>query len=162
MEGKREAARKGNPISTLCPTWLYWDAKEKQFKVKPEGRKALEYIFTQVAKGVGQKQITYHLNKHYKPLGRSKVWHCSFVGWVVRNRQVLGEYQPFTLADGKRIPDGPPIKNYYPAAVADDILSGQRDRRYPPKANRANLSIRQSFRRPGVSQRWLCVPHKIG
>ena len=122
MEIQEAEARKGEACSTLCPTWLYYDEQSEGFKVKPEGRQALRYIFTQTANGVGQKQITYYLNKHFAPLGRGKLWHCSFVGWVIKNRQVLGEYQTCILSEGKRIPDGLPIKDYFPRVIPDDLF----------------------------------------
>ena len=77
---KRQDAQQGIPLTSVCPTWLEWT--DQGYKVKSEGREALLYIFQQTAEGQGQKQITYELNKRFKPLGRGKVWHPSFVGWV--------------------------------------------------------------------------------
>ena len=122
---KREEAQTGKPISSVCPTWLTWNEKAGCFKVKAEAKKALLYIFTKTTEGIGQKQITYYLNDHFKPIGRAKVWHVSFVGWVIRNRQVLGEFQPCTHNEqGERIPDpaSPPIKGYYPQVIPDELF----------------------------------------
>ena len=121
-EEKRRQAQAGKPLSPVCPSWLVWDKKAGQFKVKPEGKRALQYIFQQTADGIGQKQITYELNERYKPLGRGKVWHTSFVGWVLSNRQVLGEFQPKTRSEDERIPDGKPITGYYPAVIPEDLF----------------------------------------
>jgi hypothetical protein len=118
---KREQAQEGKPISSVCPSWLQWDGKH--FKVKPLGRKVLQFIFDRTAEGQGQKQITYALNEKFKTIGRGKVYHPSFVGWIVPNRQVLGEYQPCTHNEqGERIPDGKAIVGYYPRVIPDDLF----------------------------------------
>ena len=41
---------------------------------------------------------------------------------VIKNRAVIGEYQPYRYeggAYGKRVPDGKPIKDYFPRVVSD-------------------------------------------
>lgn len=122
-KSKRDNAHKGKVISSVCPSWLKWDDKAKEFKVKPEGKKALLFIFNQTANGIGEKQIHKELTKRFKPIGRASKWHRSFIGWVIRNRQVLGEFQPNTHNEsGERIPDGKVIAGYYPRIVSDDLF----------------------------------------
>jgi len=133
-QAKRDNARKGKVISRVCPTWLRWNGTKETFVVKPEGKKALLFIFEQSASGIGEKQINYELNKRFKPIGRAKSWHKSFVGWVLNNRQVLGEYQPMTHDDkGERIPEGAAIPNYYPRIISDALFyaanNGRMERR---------------------------------
>ncbi len=122
-KAKRDAAQKGAIISRVCPTWLEWNDEAQRFEVKNEGRKALQFIFEQASEGIGQKQINYELNRRFQPLGRAKHWHTSFVGWILKNRQVLGEFQPSTKNDkGERVPEGKPIAGYYPRVISDDLF----------------------------------------
>jgi hypothetical protein len=47
------------------------------------------------------------------------------VAKVLKNRAVIGEFQPCVLLDGKgskRIPEGEPIQGYYPAIVLEDLF----------------------------------------
>jgi Recombinase len=42
---------------------------------------------------------------------------------ILANRAVIGEFQPCkTSADGKREPDGPPIKGYFPAIIDEELF----------------------------------------
>ena len=133
-QAKRDDARNGKPISKVCPSWLKW--KAGQFLVKPDGRKALLYIFKATADGLGEKQVAYELTRRFKPFGRAKGWNKSFVGWVLKNRQVLGEFQPMTHnAKGERVADGSPIPNYFPRVIADDLFY---------RANAARAARRQA------------------
>jgi hypothetical protein len=135
-----------------------WDEKAGAFKVKPEGKRVLTYIFQQTAEGIGQKQITYELNRRYKPLGRAKVWHTSFVGWVLGNRQVLGEFQSCTHNEqGERIPDGKPIVGYYPDVIPEDLflracaVRSNRKRQSGRHARFVNLFVGRVWGRDGYA-----------
>ena len=122
-KAKRDKAQKGEIISRVCPTWLEWNEEAQRFDVKDEGRKALQFIFEQASEGIGQKQINYELNRRFHPLGRAKHWHTSFVGWILKNRQVIGEFQPSTRNDkGERVPEGKPIAGYYPRVISDNLF----------------------------------------
>jgi hypothetical protein len=44
-------------------------------------------------------------------------WHETFVSRLLRSRAVLGEMQCFTFVEGKRVPDGEPILDYFPPIV---------------------------------------------
>lgn len=43
-------------------------------------------------------------------------WWPSYIKKIFQFRAVIGEYQPHRLIDGKRVPVGEPIANYYPVA----------------------------------------------
>lgn len=46
----------------------------------------------------------------------------SYVQIILKNRAVIGEYQPHQLSNGKRQPIGEPIPDYYPLIVDKDIF----------------------------------------
>jgi hypothetical protein len=53
----------------------------------------------------------------------ASTWHTSTVGRLLKNRAVLGEYQPHALHpsdETKRLPVGEPVKDYYPA-ILDEV-----------------------------------------
>lgn len=122
-EGKRLKAQDGSPITRRCPSWLRWDEGRKNFQVRPEGKTAIEHIFSRTAEGCGQRQLVKELNAKFKPIGRSGVWNTSFIQKVLSDRSVLGEFQPHSSSKGgERVPVGKPIPNYYPRLIADDLF----------------------------------------
>ena len=57
------------------------------------------------------------------PIGRADSWHRSYVLKILRNRAVLGEYQPHRGhgAVGRQ-PIGKPIPDYYPAVIEAELF----------------------------------------
>ena len=53
-------------------------------------------------------------------------WHVSFVHRLLRNRAVLGEFQPLRREGSRSISDGAPVPDYYPAIV--EVRRGRRPR----------------------------------
>jgi hypothetical protein len=49
-------------------------------------------------------------------------WHRSYLAKTLANRAVLGEFQPHIKVEGKRVPQGEPIKHYFPAIVPEDLF----------------------------------------
>ena len=112
----REAVRNGSrkKIFGQIPNWLE-HTEEGGFRVKPQGRKAVEYIYKRTIEGCGQKLLTHELNAKFEPLGRSGKWNGSYIQKVLSDRAVLGEFQPYRFTDnGERVEDGKPIQDYYP------------------------------------------------
>ena len=87
--------------------------------------------------GVGSESIAKRLNRDEldkqhqslpfwlpKPKRKYSVggWRNSYINKILRNRAVLGEYQPYTKIDGKRQPVGEPVKDYFPRIVSDDLF----------------------------------------
>ena len=49
-------------------------------------------------------------------------WRYSYIRKILKNRAVIGEYQPHMRRDGKRIPTGDPIPKYFPEIVKPKIF----------------------------------------
>jgi hypothetical protein len=49
-------------------------------------------------------------------------WYKTYVEQTLKNRAVLGEWRPGEYVDGKRVPVGDPIRDYYPRIVEDDLF----------------------------------------
>jgi hypothetical protein len=70
--------------------------------------------------GYGLGVITKKLETEGVPvIGRAEHWARSYVAKLLRNRAVIGEYQPYKGRGTKREPDGKPIAGYFPAIVTE-------------------------------------------
>ncbi|EMI55206.1 recombinase family protein [Rhodopirellula sallentina] len=118
---KRRRAEEGEKFNKRCPSWLRWSDSKRDF-VKRDGWEAIPFIFQKSAEGYGHHRILAGLHEHYKPLGTSGTWNGSFINSVLADRSVLGELQPKEIDDdGNRVPVGPPIPNYYPRIIDEDL-----------------------------------------
>jgi DNA invertase Pin-like site-specific DNA recombinase len=145
---KRVAAReKSLPLSDRIPGWLFStrDATGRRtFTPREKKAGAVRQIFEQTEQGLGRRAIVKNLNRGDVPSFLSKSgWQPSSVIKIIRSRTAVGEYQPHRRdEDGKRIPDGEPIKGYYPAVVDEALWV------------RANAAVKARRRegggRPGV------------
>jgi recombinase len=79
-------------------------------------------IFRLSNNGYGKRRVAAHLNRlGVETWGRGKskaeACHSSYIAKILHNRAVLGEFQPHRMQDGKRVPDGSVITDYFPAVV---------------------------------------------
>ncbi|MGK7866122.1 recombinase family protein [Falsiroseomonas sp. E2-1-a20] len=128
---KRAAAANRTPLSMMCPAWLRLiDGKYEEI---PQRAATVQRIFRETAAGDGKDKIVRRLNEERIPtftregqglvLRRAREpggWHASYVGKLLVNRAVLGEYQPGkNVGDGRRREhDGDPVPDFFPAIIA--------------------------------------------
>jgi len=118
---KRKKATK-RPLTAMCPAWLKLNKKIQAFEKIPDRAEVVRRIFDMYLAGNGVYRLCTILNNENVPtFGKSKIWRISSMQAILKNRSVLGEYQPHrsvrTATKRERIPDGDPIKDYYPAIV---------------------------------------------
>ena len=97
-------------------------------------------IFRWTLEGDGRRIIVARLNEELKEKSFKNDrpdWHLSYVAKLLRNRSVMGEFQPYKLDErGIRQPYGSPIAGYYPVTISEaDFLRAGRtldDRRNAP------------------------------
>lgn len=121
----------GNKILTRTrPAWLDVSEDMTKFIPIPERVAAIQRIFSEGATGRGSYSITRGLNNDgIPPFGRSNGWIESYVSKILKNRAVLGEFQPHQKTNGKRIPVGEVIDGYFPCIIDEDtFLKVQVDR----------------------------------
>lgn len=120
---RSKAAADGQPMTARCPAWLKLSVDRKTYEEIPERVKIVRRIFAETISGMGMYSIATRLNREGIPafVGKNG-WHRSYLAKTLENRAVLGEFQAHVKIDGKRIPDGDPIANYFPAIVADDVF----------------------------------------
>lgn len=167
---KRAAEGSGHRIVTSeCPRWLRANEDKTGFVVLEDKVESIRKVFEMRIGGHGISSIMRRANLEQWPLpGKSAVqrsgesvedfakrsaavvWHESLVGRLLKNRALLGEYQPFENDaddDNKRVPAGEPIKNYYPV-----VLDEQSFLRAQAKADRSG---RFPGRRDASLKNWL-------
>ena len=125
-ERKKDAIHHGVPITAMCPHWL--KVVEGKYVVIPERAKLIQQMYADAIAGVGVGVIVRRLNeKRIKPFGKHRhkadkgkphLWQKSSVGRILKNRAVLGEYQPH-IGNHDRKPDGEPVAGYYPRIITE-------------------------------------------
>ncbi len=136
-DNRRKRARAtGELVVGTVPSWLEIVGRERngdkvidfgRCEVNPQAAKAVVKMFKWAAEGLGYNLITQRLNREAKtkdgwiPTKRKNQskdhWNRRYVQLILRNRAVIGEYQPHRRLGGKyskRVPDGQPILNFYP------------------------------------------------
>jgi DNA invertase Pin-like site-specific DNA recombinase len=116
-------------LTGRCPEWLCpvrqgGEGRIVRFDPIPERVATVLTIYRMALDGLGYVAIAKALNADQVPtLGRgksqSKFWSISSVRKVLKNRSVLGEYQPHRLQDSRRVAVGEPIPDYFPAIVGE-------------------------------------------
>jgi hypothetical protein len=113
-------------MSARVPAWL--EAKKGEpIKVRTERAAIVTQIFEWAATGLGAYLICDKLIRNGVPAwgptrkGKAPRWTPFYVSDILRNRAVIGEYQPHAIqhVDGvkKRVKDGQSVPDYYPPVI---------------------------------------------
>jgi len=130
-ENKRKNGDKV-PLTRMVPAWVKVQ-RDGTMSPRPEVCRAIELIYRKRAAGKGKTIIEQEMNDDHdvwKPPAtkRNKTggWRTSYIDKLLHTREVIGEYQPHRLkyegATRKRVPAGPPLKNYYPPAISQELF----------------------------------------
>jgi DNA invertase Pin-like site-specific DNA recombinase len=117
-------------LTKMAPAWLRLSNNRKQFVLIPEICEAIESIYRMKLAGKGARYIETEINKMsdiWKPpittRNKSGGWRKSYINkLLMNNRELIGEYQPHRMIEGKRIPEGEPIIDYFPSVFPDKEL----------------------------------------
>jgi DNA invertase Pin-like site-specific DNA recombinase len=117
---KKDRARaEKKPHGAVCPSWI--ELADGRYRLRHDAVQTVHKIFSWCASGLGLTRILARLQaEKVPPIGKSGLWERSYVCKLLRNKAVIGVYQPGNGSGGRR-PDGEPIAGYYPAAV-DEAL----------------------------------------
>lgn len=137
-EGKAAGEKPTVRITSVCPAWLTLNDDKNEFEFIPEKRAIVEEIIQMIMSGLGKTAIAKRLNsqgiptispskhrrsKTYEIVGSvnpDRVWQESYITKITKNRALIGEFQPHKTVDGKRVPEGDPIKDYFPRMLTDE------------------------------------------
>jgi hypothetical protein len=109
-------------MTNMARSWVRRDRNGK-FELIEERAAIIRQIHGWCASGVGIYAITARLNRNgVRPFGKSTGWHQSYVARLLKDRAVLGELQPHRNDEGRRVPEGDVIGDYYPAVVDADTF----------------------------------------
>jgi hypothetical protein len=131
-EGKaihRRDGRVTKAITDALPLWIR--EKDGTMELIPERAKVVRRIFALAAAGYGRSRIVQTLKTEGIPSFTGKrEWSGASISFILSDGRARGVYQPckeqVTNNKRKRIPDGPPIPDYYPAAVTEQEWLGAR------------------------------------
>ncbi|MDK4711593.1 recombinase family protein [Rhizobium sp. CNPSo 4039] len=123
---KRENAREGKgQITGLTPAWIdaeRIDANRYEFALNHHAE-TVRAIYEMATRGLGATAIARKLNADGVPAFKSKEgWYQSIIKALLARHDVIGTFQPHRIVNGKRVPDGDPIENYFPAAIDKDLF----------------------------------------
>jgi DNA invertase Pin-like site-specific DNA recombinase len=115
---KRLAAEGRVPLTARVPSWLR--LVDGKWQILEDAADTVRLIYRMAIDGYGLTAITKKLNAEGVPvIGRATYWARSYVAKILTNRAVIGEYQPHRGRGTKRKPDGAPVRNYFPAIIAE-------------------------------------------
>jgi DNA invertase Pin-like site-specific DNA recombinase len=127
QERRRESRESGTILTRRLPAWV--EERGGKLHLIPKRAAVVKRIFHLAAAGYGHVLIVRKLHADGVPAfglavvreGRKRPafsghWTRSYIALLLRDRRAMGELQP-RLQDGT--PDGPPIPNYYPAAITE-------------------------------------------
>jgi DNA invertase Pin-like site-specific DNA recombinase len=115
-ERRRRSREEGEVLTRRLPAWV--EERGGRLALIPGRAASVRRLFLLAAEGCGCTTLLRRLEREkVPPVGRSGKWVRSYVGLLLRDRRVLGEFQP-RLLDGT--PDGPPIPNYFPPVVTEE------------------------------------------
>lgn len=117
---KRLDLKNGTMLTAKTPGWIKLDKKRKPQLVRNRVR-VVQRIFDDLLAGDRCTSISVNLNKEgVSPFGPGKLWTPTYLRSLVVNRAVIGEFQAHRREHNgviKRVPEGEPIKGYWPAAI---------------------------------------------
>jgi DNA invertase Pin-like site-specific DNA recombinase len=129
-EKRKQAANGGPKLTKRTKGWLRTIGDREDYEVI-EGRDIIvNRIFMERLKGKSPPRIAREFNQDptitWKPVSlRHKKecgWWPGYVERILKDRAVIGEGQPGRWIGKQHVPEGPPIPNYYPAVVKEDIF----------------------------------------
>lgn len=118
---KKKKAYDGVPLTAQCPSWLQLSDDRTHFVKKTDAVAAIQRIYQLAIDGYGFSTICRILNQDGTPtIGRAESWHRSYVAKILKNRAVMGEYQPHQGHATDRQPVGDPIPDYFPQIISEE------------------------------------------
>lgn len=109
------------------PGWAIPKQDRSGWQVVADKATAVQRVFELAASGLGGIAISRQANQDGWPLpwrirkNTSTRWEHTGVSRLLRDRRVLGEWQPKKMVVGKLTPDGDPVVDYFPRIIADEL-----------------------------------------
>lgn len=118
----KAGARQGQLMNRRLPAWLEWGEERKSMEVVSEIADVVRRVFQMYVDGMSTKPIAIRLNEEgVKYWGRSDNWTYITVRNLLKQEAVTGKFQPLKRMNGKDVPDGDPILDYYPRIISQEL-----------------------------------------
>jgi DNA invertase Pin-like site-specific DNA recombinase len=127
---KKASAQKKVILTRALPSWVR--VQGDKLALIPERAAVIKQIFQLAASGYGTPRIVAKLTDEKvpsfggRPGRKSDEWARSTVSMILRDRRVLGEYQPKRRSPKGRLLDGDPVPGYFPAVVSEEEFAAAR------------------------------------
>jgi DNA invertase Pin-like site-specific DNA recombinase len=123
---KREA---NLPVVTCGhgPGWASASEDMQSWVLDNEKAGSVRKVFQKVAEGMGGIRIARLANEEGWPLpfrvraNTNTRWEHTQISRLIKDRRTLGEWQPKEMVDGKLVPLGDPVINYFPQVISDEL-----------------------------------------
>ncbi|WP_084156099.1 recombinase family protein [Desulforegula conservatrix] len=144
-EAKRNKAKEAVILTKICPAWIrvIKQNKLRSFEVISDRADLIREIFSMYLSGKGVHTIVTKINKDGIPAwGKSKTgWHRSYIQKILHNRAVIGDFQPKKKVDGKFVPVGEMLRNYFPQIISEEDFfrvqqKMQKNTKYPGRTGK--------------------------
>ena len=136
-----------------APGWLGLNDNRTAFVYLDERAKIVQHIFQLSISGLGGYTIAKLLNEKEVPaFGSSRKWDQSTVHNMLSSRATIGEYQKKEVVDGKELPVGEPVSNYYPAVIDPQTFEAAQ------QARRQNLLARRGRKGQQITNLFAGIP----
>jgi len=110
-------------LTSRAPAWLQLSEDRTEFTPIPERVKIIQRIYRMKQRGFGAERIAKRLNEQQVQWIPKNGWRKSYINKILRTPAVIGEYQPHRKVNGKRIPEGEPIADYFPVAIETGLFA---------------------------------------
>lgn len=159
---RNEARAQRLPHQARPPWWL--ERMATGYRIRTEQGQVMREIVREASQGAGIGTLCRTLTERGIPApGYSGRWTDNGLRCVLRGRQLVGEYQPHQLIEGKRVPCGEPIRGFYPALLSEDewlllqaAIDNRRDRSGRP-AGEGRINLFTGLIRDAVTRRPLAL-----
>ena len=106
-------------LTKRCPPWLTLSPDRTRYEIDDRRASGVRTIFRLATLGYAPQMIVDDLNQTgLASWGKDTTWTITKVLDVLRNRAVIGEFQPHKMAEGKRVPVDEARPDYFPAIVS--------------------------------------------
>ncbi len=125
-ERKKRTRANGETLTPTLPGWI--EEKNGKRCIRPHAKAAIKRLFQLAAQGYGEIRITRLFTRENVPcFGKSGRWTQPYIRKLLRDRRLLGEFQPRMKATGE--PDGDVIPDYFPPVLSEvEFYAAQRGR----------------------------------
>lgn len=109
-------------LTARCPQWMRLSNDRTHFELIPERVEVVKEIIKLSKGGFGASVIIKLFNKRKIPnfSNTTRGWGSSSILKILGSRALCGEFQMQHRVDGKIIPLGDPIPDYFPAIISQD------------------------------------------